>query len=214
MKKSIMVCGAHPDDDMLGAGGTLAKYHEEGYHTTAVIFSYGELSHPWVKSKVTREIRTNEAKRAHEVVGCDEGIFFGLKEGNFKPEIKQKKIEDVLRKIIRQRNPKMIFTHSFDDPHPDHHAVYETVLKVVDSIKGKHEVYTFDIWNPMSVRRRYLPRLYVDVSRTFGKKIAALRCYKSQIKYIFHLIISVYVKAIKAGIENNCRFAESFYKER
>lgn len=212
MKKSIIVFCAHPDDDVLGAGGTMAKYAEKNYEVIVVIFSYGELAHPWLKRKFSTEMRVKEAKSAHRIVGCKRDIFLGLKEGNFPQEVKTKKIKELIQKMVKTHVPERVFTHSASDPHPDHQAVHSTIL---DALKNsKTEIYTFDIWNPISVVKRNLPRLYVDVAGTMKKKVSAIKAFKSQHKYIFYIIWAIYIKNLKAGLGNRCRFAEVFYKEK
>lgn len=208
--KSIIIFCAHPDDDMLGAGGTVAKYAEDGYDTTVITFSYGETSHIWLQKKITAEMRVKESKRAHRIVGCAKDIFLGLKEGSFPQEVKKRKIKQLIQKIVREKRPEKIFTHSASDPHPDHNSVHKTVLDALENYNV--DVYTFDIWNPISVLKRNLPRLYVDISGTMNKKVAAIKQFKSQHKFIFPIIWAVYIKNIKAGIENRCKFAEVFYK--
>lgn len=212
MKKSILVFCAHPDDDIIGVGGTLAKYASEGYKITVVIFSYGELSHPWIKKTIAIKTRKKESRRAHKIIGCSEGIFLGLKEGRFKKEIKEKNAEKILQRIIDKKNPSKIFVHSWDDPHTDHRAIYEIITKLLKGLKKSYSVYCFDIWNPINIRKRHLPVLYVNISKTFEKKIKALKCFESQKKYIFPLVIGSYIKAIKNGLESGSMFAEAFYK--
>lgn len=213
-KESILVLCAHSDDHVIGAGGTLAKYAEEGKKVIVVIFSYGELSHPWLKRKHSVEMRVKEAQKASEVIGAKETIFFGLQERKFSEEIIKKDIADKLKRIIRKYRPSKILTHSIDDPHPDHKALNKFVLDLADKIKYRGHIYVFDIWNP-SLRKRHLPKMVVDISETFQKKIEALKCFKSQrLAAIMPLGWSVYFKAIKDGWKNNCRYAEIFHKRR
>ncbi len=212
MKKSIIVFCAHPDDDVLGAGGTMAKYAEKNYEVIVVVFSYGERAHPLMKREFSTEMRVKEAKSAHRILGCKRDIFLGLKEGNFIEDIRKKKIKDLIQKMVKTHMPEKVFTHSASDPHPDHQAVHSIVLEALKN--ARTEVYTFDIWNPISVVKRNLPKLYVDISGTMKKKVSAIKMFKSQHKYIFYIIWSIYIKNLKAGLENRCRFAEVFCKEK
>jgi LmbE family N-acetylglucosaminyl deacetylase len=210
--KSIVVFCAHPDDEVFGTGGAIAKYSEDGYKIYVVIFSYGEQSHPWMKHHVTIETRVKESKAAGEILGCEENIFFGLKEGKFPDGIKEKNLGKVIKKIITERKPEKIFTHSSDDPHPDHKEVHKAVMSVVGKMSKKYEVYCFEIWNPVNLAKRDLPRLYVPIS--LGKKLKALRCFHSQLLTMITLLWTVYLRAIKSGLESGYRFAEVFYKVR
>ena len=126
-----MVICAHSDDQVIGPGGTMAKYAKEGKQIYTIIFSYGEASHPWLREEITVDIRVKEAKAADKVVGGKSVEFIGLREGRFKEESKQKKVLHTLRQMIEQRKPHRIFTHAQDDPHPDHRAVHHIVMETV-----------------------------------------------------------------------------------
>ena len=210
--KNILVICAHPDDEVFGAGGTIAKYSSEGFKIDVVIFSYGEQSHPWLKKYFVVETRIKESKEASKLLGTSSLTFFGLREGHFEEDSKNNKVYSKLAAIIKNRKPVKILTHSTDDPHPDHRIVNEAVIESLKKSKCKCDVYTFDIWNPVNIGKRKNPRLYVDISKTFSKKIKALKCFKSQKISMISLLWSVYTRAITGGIENRTRFAEVFYK--
>lgn len=210
-KENIIVICAHSDDQVLGAGGTIAKYVKEGKKVYVIIFSYGEKSHPWLKKHITAEMRKRESKQAEKILGVKKTIFYGLNEGKFEDEIKSKKIDETLAAFIIKRKPKKIFLHSSDDPHPDHGAVNKTVNEILNKIRYNGEIYVFDIWNP-NINKRENPRMYVDVTKTFNLKIKAIMCFKSQWMAVFLLLWSVYFRALKNGLKNRCRYAELFFK--
>jgi LmbE family N-acetylglucosaminyl deacetylase len=211
-RETILLICAHPDDEILGAGGTIAKYSKEGKRVITVIFSYGERSHWWLKKKHTVEMRVKESRAAGQVVGTYKTIFLGMKDFELKEEIQHKKNLDLLEKIIRKFKPSKIFTHSPDDLiYADHKAVWEAVKKVTDNIKFRGDIYVFNIW-AKDVRLSRNPKLFMDISDTFTLKWQALKCFKSQHMYIFQLYPSVLWRAFKNGLEHRCRFAEVFTK--
>ncbi|MFC1741332.1 PIG-L deacetylase family protein [Nanoarchaeota archaeon] len=211
-KETVMIICAHPDDEIIGAGGTIAKYSQEGRRVIAVIFSYGEKSHWWLKKKHTVEMRVKESKHAGEVVGTYQTIFLGMKDFELKEEIKDKKNLEVLEKVITKYKPGRIFTHSPDDViYADHKAVWDSVERVTEKIRYKGDIYVFNIW-AKDVRLSNYPKLFIDISDTFRLKWQALKCFKSQQMYIFQLYPGVLWKAFKGGIEHKCRFAEVFTK--
>ena len=69
MVKRLMIICAHPDDEIFGAGGTIAKYAAEGIEVITVIFSYGESSHPWLRKRFKVEVRKTESLKAGKAVG-------------------------------------------------------------------------------------------------------------------------------------------------
>ena len=116
--------------------------------------------------------------------------------------------------LTLEKKPAKIFTHSIDDPHTDHRAVYKIVTDTYDSMRYKCDVYSFDVWNPINFRKRDQPKLYVDITDTFKTKLSALRCFESQKIAMITLLWSVYLRAIINGLHNHCKYAERFYKIR
>ncbi len=210
----IMCIEAHPDDAIFGAGGTISKYHEEGKRIIILTMSYGESSHPWLNKKVTVKTRIKEAKKAHKIVGCDEFYVFGLKDGLFMVDKRVSYVKKVLKKLILEKKPKLIITHSPDDLHPDHTATYSIVESVLSKINRKIDVYTYNVWSPFSFKKKSSPRIYVDITKYFRLKIKAIKCFRSQIvTFAWHPIYwSVYISAFLAGLQSRKLFAEVFYK--
>ena len=213
-KKRAMIICAHPDDEILGAGGTIAKYTKEGIDVIAVIFSYGEKSHWWMEKKYTVERRVKESKKAGELVGTKKTVFLGLKDLDLKTEVNKKSTIDLIEKIILKYKPFRIFTHSPDDiVFPDHRAVYDAVIATLDKSSYTCDVFAFNIWGK-DVRTSQNLRLLIDISDTFDLKRMALKSFSSQWMYIFQLLPGVYWRAFRHGFENSCRFAEKFIKVR
>jgi len=213
-REIILVICAHNDDQILGVGGTIAKYASEGKEIITVIFSYGESSHIWLKRKEIVETRVKESHRADKLLGIQESYYLGIKEGNFLKKITEKNIEKRIEHIIRKYNPVKIFTHAIDDPHPDHQAVHRVVMTVVDRINKKYEVYTFPVWNPINLIARNKPKLIIDITKTLKKKVLAFKIHKSQKVTILSLFWVVYIRAFFNGFNNKMKYAEVFYKIR
>jgi len=211
-KENILVFCAHSDDHIFGPGATLAKYAEQGKNIYTYIFSYGEQALAWLKPKLARKRRVAEAKKADSIIGGKKVKFFGLREGKFSKEIEEKDIRSRIQRTILSKKPIKIFTHSPEDPHPDHRAVYRAVIRSLDEINYNCHVYAFDIWNPFTFKKKELPRLYEDVTETFSKKIKALKVFESQKASLLVLFWSVYVKAFIHGFHIHKRFAERFFK--
>lgn len=206
-KKSILVICAHSDDQIIGPGGTLAKYAEEGKDIYTVIFSYGESSHLWYKKKIAAKTRVKEAQEADKIIGGKGIIFLGIPEAKFME--KKNKIIKTLKKIIKEKKPIKIFTHSINDPHINHREVYNIVKEACN----RCSIYSFDVWNLVNIFKRNEPKMYVDISKTFDKKIKALKCFPSQkIQMQIPLTWSVYLRAFLNGLNAKCRFAERFDK--
>jgi LmbE family N-acetylglucosaminyl deacetylase len=209
--QSIIVFCAHPDDEVLGVGGTIAKYAREGTEVVTVIFSSGAQSHPWMKRDVTVETRKKETKKSASILGTKITVNLGLRDGTLLKQVNNKKVLEHIVSIVMRYRPEKIFTHAVDDPHPDHHAVYKIVNKVFGGSDFQGNIYSFHVWNPLNVMKRKMPKMYVDISATFKTKIKALKCFKSQKLFILPLLPATYLRAVFAGFQAGCRYAEAFY---
>jgi LmbE family N-acetylglucosaminyl deacetylase len=210
--ESILVFSAHNDDQIIGAGGTLAKYAKEGKEITVFIFSFGESSHPHFHKEEIIKTRVRELIVADEVLNIKRSYHLGLKEGDFFNDFTKKKRTESIIRIIKEKNPEKIFTHSMDDPHPDHKAVNNIILSILKESNYKGEIYTFDVWNPFNLRNRNLPKLVVDITDTFQAKVKALRCHDSQVLALITMVPGVYVRGILNGLQYGKRYCEQFTK--
>jgi len=209
-QENILVICAHNDDQIIGAGGTLAKYSKLGKKINTLIFSFGENSHPHLKPSIIIKTRVAESHKSDKIIGGSGVYYLGLREGKFLYSKKQVKYE--IKKIIKQNKPSKIFTHSIDDPHPDHRAVFKIISEIANEIKNNCDIYSFGVWNPIKLRRRNVPKLVVDITNTFNKKIKAFKAHKSQKMAILPLMWNVYLKAMMNGWNNGVKYAEVFYK--
>jgi LmbE family N-acetylglucosaminyl deacetylase len=210
-KETILVMSAHSDDFVIGAGGTIKNYTDDGKRVMSIVFSYGEQSHPWLKEMVIQKMRAKEALDASTLLGCQTYVY-NLKEFQFTQDAKEKKFHATIMGFISKYKPTKIFTHSQEDPHPDHKAVHKITMDVFADITGKKpEVYTYSIWNPVSFKTNY-PSLYVNVTKSFRVKLKALKTFRSQKIHVAYPLFLLLYRAIKNGLKMRKRFGEQFYR--
>ena len=215
-KQTILVIVAHNDDHIIGAGATLAKYAKEGKKIRTIIFSYGESSHPHLKPEVIIEKRYKESIEGDKIIGGSGLVYLGLKEGRFVEQARKKRIKDKLAYIIRREKPVKIFTLGADDVHPDHRAVARIVQDLIASGAITCDVYAFDVWSAVKVRKRDAPKLVVNVSDTYPLKVQALMAHKSQFQHVSPFMtvfrFKMWFDALVNGWAHNCKYAEVFTK--
>ncbi|MBU0472316.1 MAG: PIG-L family deacetylase [Nanoarchaeota archaeon] len=216
MTENILIIAAHSDDQIIGAGGTAAKYAKEGLNIKTIIVFGGEESHPHFQQEIIINSRIKESLKADKVIGGKGVNFLNFVEKGFSKEDAEKAITQI-EKIVDKLKPTKIFTHTPEDPHPGHRKISNMVLEVTDKTKKSYEVYTFNIWSPFKIRRKN-PRLIVDISDTYKTKIQALKCFKSQFNLYAFLnyipLISMFIKNIIQGRRQKVKFAEVFYRIR
>lgn len=211
-KETILVFSAHNDDQIIGAGGTLAKYARQGKEVIVYIFSFGESSHPHFHRQEIIKTRIKELHEADHLLHIHKSLLLGLKEGDFFNDFTKKKRKEIIMRAIKEKNPVKILTHSSDDPHPDHKAVNNIILSIVKEVGYKGEVLTFDVWNPFNLRNRNLPKGVVDITETMQIKCKALKCHESQTIALLTMIPSMYIRAIFNGLRYGYIYAEKFTK--
>lgn len=211
---SVLIVGAHSDDQVFGPGGTVAKYAKEGKKVHTIIFSYGEMGMPIHQREYAVKRRVKESLDVDKFLGGHGVTFIGLDEGKFAEQYQSKNLYPKLKRLILKHKPSVIFTHSVDDPLPDHRAVNKLLIETVDRMRYKCDVYMFDVWTIFNFKKRHYVKILVDTSDTFRTKVKALKMFESQTLSLLSLMWSVYLRAWINGHEIKVKYAEAFYKIR
>ena len=200
-----IIFSAHSDDFVIGAGGYIAQHPKQ---THCVVFSMGEMSHPWLKPEEIKKIRRNETYQAAKILRTSVTPY-DLTENNFLNE-NEDLINETVAWIEKHKPPRM-FTHSNEDPHPDHRAVHHTSMQIASKLSYDIEVYTFSIWNPTEFNQQY-PALYVDIKHTYQRKVKSMQAFPSQKVALYTLALLILYRAIASGLRSRYWLAEKFYR--
>ena len=118
---NILVIGAHPDDESIGAGGAIAKHIENGDTVFIVLFSVGHTPiQPKLKDQTYDMLKVFGIKKKNL-------FWLNCKSGNFDLEDKIK-INSKLTEIINDIKPKIVYTHFYADTHLDHGFVFNSTM--------------------------------------------------------------------------------------
>ena len=200
---------AHPDDEVLGCGGTIALYNSKGYDTKVIIFTNGENSNPIKNSEKLSKLRQKESIKALNILGTNDVEFLNLPDNTLKKELTNEKLIEKLKLKIKTYNPEIVFTHSDDDYHPAHRNIGKLIKKIINK---KIRIYTFYIGIPFKATKKNNPKLIIDISKFKNLKKTALKEYKSQ-KFNFNYFRNLSeLKDFVYGLYNNKRNVEVFYK--
>jgi len=181
--KTIMVFGAHPDDE-LTMSGTMAKLAQAGVRVVVVQMTDGSEGYPRPEMRDTIvAVRREEAEAANKVIGIARRVYIGSPDMglvNDKPTLKK------CIQAIREERPDALFTQGPDDYHRDHinthyisvdarwHAGEPVAAELGPSWKTPHLYYY------KGISRRQLPTIAIDVSATAHKRPEALATQVSQ----------------------------------
>lgn len=200
--KSVLVLAPHPDDDVFGCGGTLAKLTKKGAKVTVAYFCDGSggVQIGDSNSQELIEIRKVEAKYAAEILGYTEQVFFGYRDGHLAGGESVKK---ALQDLIRRVKPDIIFTPSFLDNHPDHRAANEVLINT--EIQKDKIIFAYEVWTPIYVNR------IIDINAEKGKKDEAIKAQKSQLETRGYDKAIMGLNQYRAEINNISGYAEGFF---
>ncbi len=193
MKKKILVVAAHPDDEVLGCSGTIARRIKEGVSACTLILGEGVTSRDGKRKREERkkdiEKLRKSAYRANSKIGIKEISLFDFPDNRF-DTVPLLDIVKVVEKTIKDVKANVVFTHHRNDLNIDHRITFNAVLTACRPLKDQlvREIYSFDVpsstdWNYPST---FTPNVFVDIRSTINKKIEAMRCYKTEIRPFPH----------------------------
>jgi len=221
MESKILVVAAHPDDEVLGCGGIIAKYVKSGGKVWILTLGEGVSSRYRKRSSVKKKDLDDlkkQAKKATNILGAQKIFFSDFKDNSFDsvPVLKIIKEIERIKELVR---PDIIYTHHHGDLNIDHRIVYKAVLTACRPLKNESvkEIYSFEVpssteWSGPNKEVCYVPDRFVDISETIEKKIEALKCYRKEMRPYPHprSIKGIRFLAAKRGQEAGLKFAESF----
>ena len=189
----ILVVAAHPDDEVLGCGGTIAKSVQNGDEVYCLIMGEGVSSryeHRELAKKEELKALKAEAQKAAEILGIKKVFFKDFPDNRF-DTVPLLEIIKAIREVKEKIKPDFIYTHYQGDLNIDHRITFEAVLTACRPLVGETVqcIYSFEVpsateWNAPD--KQFTPNVFVDISDTFNKKIEALKAYKSEIRKYPH----------------------------
>lgn len=203
---------AHPDDEVLGCGGAIASYADQGHEVTSIIFTYGENSNLNESPKKLAKTRSKESIRAGKILGVKKMYFLGLPDNTLSKEIKDENLSIKLVNILKKINPNIILTHSRDDYHPAHRNVAKLMKKIVSDNRLKSRIYTFAVGIPIRAVQKNKPKLIIDTAQYQSQKKKALKQFKSQHWNFNYFGNLSNIKDYIYGVFHNKKTVEVFYK--
>lgn len=207
----VLVFAPHNDDEVLGVGGTIAKYAAQGHEVFIC-----EVT----KSNTDEEIKEerSEALAAHQLLGVKETIFLDFPIVTLR-ETPLVKINAEFLKVVEDIRPNIAFIPHKGDMHMDHTVVSHSAMVALRPINGikVENIYTYETlseteWNLPTIDNAYMPNVWSDISKFIDIKKEAMNCYQSQLKQPPHPRTLEIIEALAKlrGSTVGVPFAESF----
>lgn len=189
--KTVLVVAAHPDDEILGVGGTVARHVAEGDVVYALILGEGQTSRSAHREEADRaiveELHQNTLAGA-DAVGVREVFFADFPDNRF-DDVDLLDIVKAVEHKIRELRPQIVYTHYSGDLNVDHQYTARAVLTATRPIGDYcvEEIYAFETlssseWNfDYSAQPAFSPNVFVDITDYYAQKEQAMNCYVSEL---------------------------------
>src|SRR5574341_2262023 len=180
MTRRILVIAAHPDDELLGCGGTVALHAKAGHAVTAVIVCEGES----LRYGPNGVGQSEHMQRAAAALGVADVRPLGFADQRL-DTLALTDIITPLERIVREVQPQIVYCQYGGHANLDHAIVFKALLVATRPIEPWIEaIYAFDTASSTewAYPRTFIPDTWVDITATLEQKLAAMACYESEVR--------------------------------
>ncbi|MHC4617647.1 MAG: PIG-L deacetylase family protein [Planctomycetota bacterium] len=182
----VLAIAPHPDDEVLGAGGTIARLASEGNEVTVVIVTKGWL--PLFADAQVEKVRA-EARAANETLGVKSLRFMDLPVTKLN-QIPKHKLNRKFEQLIDEELPELVFLPFFSDLQEDHRQVFDACMVALRPLLSRkhvkqilcYETVSETHWSAANIEPYFQPQVWVDISNHLSAKMEAMRKYNSQLQ--------------------------------
>ncbi|MBT5400692.1 PIG-L family deacetylase [bacterium] len=221
MNENVLIVAAHPDDEVLGCGGVIAKHIDDNDNVSVVFMADGVESRNYQDFESNISDRKTHALKACSILGVNNPIFLNFPD-NRMDSIPLLDVIKSIEKIIDKLSPTIIYTHNDSDLNIDHRITYQAVMTSCRPQQGSSikKIYLFEVlssteWS-LSSYGSFVPNCFVDITNFIDVKIDALNEYLYEINEFPHPRSVEAVKALAKirGSSSGFMYAEAFKVER
>jgi LmbE family N-acetylglucosaminyl deacetylase len=186
MSDSILAVVAHPDDEVLGAGGTLARLALTGSEVHILFLADGVGARG--DDKAAAERRAGAARLAASLVGAQEPQFLGFPDNRL-DQLDLLDITQAIERVIAAVGPTTVYTHHAGDLNIDHVICHRAVLTACRPLSGQkvRRIYAMEVpssteWASPGAANAFMPTRFVDISAVHEIKRQALEAYSEEMR--------------------------------
>lgn len=197
----VLVIAPHPDDEVIGCGGTIRLHREQGHTVSVLYLSDGEHGVKNMNPIKTAELRRMEAIRSSQHLDVPEANLhhLHLRDGRL---INHCGTNYDFREILEKSDPDIIYLPSFIETHRDHYAA-NILLK--NNLVKNVTIGAYEVWTPL------IPNRLVNISSVIESKRNALLEHASQLKELDYLDAALSLNRYRAAMfRKSSQFAEAF----
>lgn len=222
MSKKVLVVAAHPDDEIIGIGGTINRHIKNGDEVAVLILGDGKSSRKEQYEKLSADILTKvaqETSSALQILGVKKHWNENLPDNRF-DSLTMLDVVKIVSRYIQELKPQIVYTHHFGDLNIDHRIVSDATITACRPIEADFvkELYMFETLSSTEMsgdlpHRRFSPNTFIDISNELETKLEAMSKYVSELRPFPHprSLDAIRDNARVWGAKNNCEAAEAFY---
>ena len=181
---NVLIIAPHPDDEILGVGGTIAKKVSQGHKVYVCVVTKGCA--PLFDEQAVHKGR-EECKKADKYIGVEETVFLDFPAVMLE-NVPRYELNGELLELIERIKPEEVYIPHRGDMQIDHKIVVDSAMVALRP-KYKHRVkriFAYETpsetgWDIPNTVNEFIPNVYEDISDTFDKKIEAVKMFESQI---------------------------------
>lgn len=191
----VLVIAAHPDDEVLGCGGTIARLSADGHAVHVLLLADGESSRMSAPAAVSPDLlsaRNTAASEAGRIMGCASISVHTLPDNRL-DGMDLLDVVKLVEQFVERIKPATVFTHHGGDVNVDHTVVHEAVLAACRPQPGHcvKNLYFFEVpssteWRPPGSGVPFHPNHFVDISSSLSVKLRALEAYGAELRPFPH----------------------------
>ena len=190
--KKILIIAPHPDDEILGCGGTIAKYISQGKELYVAIVTNGHKGAPELFSKEGTDKVRLEAKQSHKYLGIKETFFLDFPVLKLASEPSYK-LSMAIGSIIKKLNIDTLFIPHRGDIHEDHRITFESALVAARPIDGNpvKRIYAYETlseteWAAPFGDDAFIPTVFENITEYIDIKKESFKFFTTQVKEYPH----------------------------
>jgi len=191
----ILIIAAHPDDEVLGCGGTIARLANEGKEVYILILGEGITSRYDSREDADNELLKNlqiMSRRVAELLGAKDLFMYDLADNRF-DTVPLLELIKIIEKLVYKLEPEVIYTHHGGDLNIDHVITHRAVMTASRPVEGcpVKEIYAFEVpssteWALGQFQTAFNPNVFIDITATLETKIQAMALYESETQSFPH----------------------------
>ena len=181
----ILVIAPHPDDEVLGCGGVIARHSARGDRVQVVVVSRGA---PDIFPPEEVEETRSELAAAHQLLGVENVHFLDFPAPRL-DTMAGHILADRLTRLVREIQPQTVYAPHWGDLHSDHKAVYWAAMVATrqNNVARVERLLCYETlseteWGGPSAESAFTPTMFVDISEFLSTKLKAMACYRTQLK--------------------------------